>query len=148
MLGGNVGLSGAGRPEEDEVRGFGFHKFIRGGRILGGEEQGAYGLREGFVVEQFDRVLLEFGKFSGIDGLVAPLNDTPVLTGGAGEVELRGGGDFADAATTFDLPASEIEAAASYYADFAPEIDSDIAWAETVAEEERQRWEREQSAFT
>ena len=61
---------------------------------------------------------------------------------------LASGGDFADAATTFDLPASEIEAAASYYADFAPEIDSDIAWAETVAEEERQRWEREQSAFT
>ena len=61
MLGGNVGLPGARRPEEDEVRGFGFHKFIRGGQILGGEEQGAHCFGEGFVVEQFDGFSLKFG---------------------------------------------------------------------------------------
>ena len=60
---------------------------------------------------------------------------------------LEGGGNIADAATALDLPFSDIEAARSYYADFSSEIDSDILWAETIAEEEHQRWEREQSAF-
>lgn len=57
------------------------------------------------------------------------------------------GGDPALAASTFELPTSDIEAAASYYADFAAEIDADIAWAESIAEDERQHWLRERSVF-
>ncbi len=58
------------------------------------------------------------------------------------------GGDLRETAELFDLPISDVEAAASYYADFAIEIDADIAWAESVANDEHQRWQREQSAFT
>ena len=57
------------------------------------------------------------------------------------------GGNFAETAELFDLPLSDVEAAASYYADFTNEIDADISWAETAVDDEHQRWQREQSAF-
>ena len=61
MLSGNVSLPGAGRSEEDEISGFGFHKFVQGSGCLGGEEQGADRLRQIFVIKWFDRVFFEFG---------------------------------------------------------------------------------------
>ena len=61
---------------------------------------------------------------------------------------LSNGGNLAETAELFELPLSDVEAAASYYAEFAVEIDEDISWAEIAADEEHQRWQREQSAFT
>ena len=62
---------------------------------------------------------------------------------------LRGnGGNLSETAELFELHVSDVEAAASYYAEFTSEIDADCAWAENAADEEHQRWQREQSAFT
>ena len=57
------------------------------------------------------------------------------------------GGNLRETAELFELPISDVEAACSYYAEFASEIDADIAWAEIEADEEHKRWQREQSAF-
>ena len=45
----------------------------------------------------------------------------------------------------FDLTELQVRAAVSYYADFSDEIDADIERESVDAEQQRVRWEREQS---
>jgi uncharacterized protein (DUF433 family) len=57
-------------------------------------------------------------------------------------------GSLDEAAEYFSLPLMLMEAARDYYADFRDEVDADWAEAERVAERERERWERQQRAFS
>lgn len=45
------------------------------------------------------------------------------------------------------LPIASVRACVSYQAEFADEIEDDIAWARAVEDSERARWEREQRAL-
>jgi uncharacterized protein (DUF433 family) len=54
-------------------------------------------------------------------------------------------GQIAHVADYLGIPGSHVQAAVSYYADFASEIDADQEWAERVESDERSRWEREQA---
>jgi uncharacterized protein (DUF433 family) len=47
----------------------------------------------------------------------------------------------------FDLTELQVRAAVSYYADFSDEIDADIERDSVDAEQQRVRWEREQSVI-
>ena len=47
----------------------------------------------------------------------------------------------------FDLTELQVRAAVSYYADFSDEIDADIERESVDAEQQRVRWEREQSVI-
>ncbi len=47
----------------------------------------------------------------------------------------------------FDLTEQQVRAAVSYYADFTDEIDADIERDSVDAEQQRVRWEREQSVI-
>ena len=47
----------------------------------------------------------------------------------------------------FDLTELQVRAAVSYYADFSEEIDADIERESVDAEQQRVRWEREQSVI-
>ena len=47
----------------------------------------------------------------------------------------------------FDLTEHQVRAAVSYYADFTDEIDADIERDSVDAEQQRVRWEREQSVI-
>jgi uncharacterized protein (DUF433 family) len=47
----------------------------------------------------------------------------------------------------FDLTELQVRAAVSYYADFSDEIDADIERDSADADEQRVRWEREQSVI-
>lgn len=52
-----------------------------------------------------------------------------------------------DAAEYLEMPIEHIDACLSYYADYKGEIDAWIERSQTVAERERERWERRQQAL-
>lgn len=54
-------------------------------------------------------------------------------------------GDLQATAAYFDVPVPIVEAASAYYAEFTDEIDQAMADATRIAEEQRQRWERQQA---
>lgn len=56
-------------------------------------------------------------------------------------------GDMVLVAEDLDIPASHVQAARAYYADFAAEVDADQEWADRRAADERARWDREQAAI-
>ncbi|MBO0840607.1 MAG: hypothetical protein J2O49_07300 [Sciscionella sp.] len=61
---------------------------------------------------------------------------------------LRGNdGDIERTAKDFDVSPQLITAALAYYADYADDIDSDAAAATRLEQEERARWERQQTAI-
>lgn len=61
---------------------------------------------------------------------------------------LRNHGDDGDAVAAYlELPRRTIDAAIAYYGDHADEVDADIAWAEGVAQREREQWERQRAAL-
>lgn len=51
------------------------------------------------------------------------------------------------AADYLEIPVEQVEAALRYYADYKDEVDEWIERAHTVAERERERWERRQAAL-
>ena len=63
-------------------------------------------------------------------------------------VSLKGEkGQIAAVVKGFDLTEPQVRAAVSYYADFTDEIDADIERDSVDAEQQRVRWEREQSVI-
>jgi len=63
-------------------------------------------------------------------------------------VSLKGEkGQIAAVVKGFDLTEPQVRAAVSYYADFTDEIDADIERDSADAEQQRVRWEREQSVI-
>ena len=56
-------------------------------------------------------------------------------------------GQIAAVVKGFDLTEPQVRAAVSYYADFSDEIDADIERESVDAEQQRVRWEREQSVI-
>ena len=56
-------------------------------------------------------------------------------------------GQIAAVVNGFDLTEPQVRAAVSYYADFSAEIDTDIERDFADADEQRVRWEREQSVI-
>lgn len=57
------------------------------------------------------------------------------------------GGDVDGAAEYLGVLPRVVRAAAAYYAEFAGEVEEDLAVSQEAAREERARWEREQSAM-
>lgn len=57
-------------------------------------------------------------------------------------------GSVRDTAEYLGVAPRFVQAALEYYADFPDEVDADAAAAERAAEAERERWERQQRAFT
>jgi uncharacterized protein (DUF433 family) len=53
--------------------------------------------------------------------------------------------DIQTAAEDLDIPASHVQAACDYSADFTAEIDADQQWEDRRAADERVRWERERA---
>ena len=56
-------------------------------------------------------------------------------------------GDVEGGAAYLNVAPRIVRAAVAYYADFAREIDADVAWAMRVEADERARWERQQAAI-
>jgi uncharacterized protein (DUF433 family) len=64
-------------------------------------------------------------------------------------VSLKGEkGQIAAVVKGFDLTEPQVRAAVSYYADFTDEIDSDIERDSADTDEQRVRWEREESGIS
>ena len=57
------------------------------------------------------------------------------------------GGSIEASAAYLGVAPRVVRAALSYYAEFAGEVDADMAWAARVESDERARWEREQAAL-
>ena len=55
--------------------------------------------------------------------------------------------DVVAVATLLEIPESWVRAAMSYYAEFADEVEADIAWAARAEAEEYERWQREQAVL-
>ncbi|MGH2829683.1 MAG: hypothetical protein ACRDJM_04290 [Actinomycetota bacterium] len=60
---------------------------------------------------------------------------------------VRAGHDIEDAAAYLGIAPRLIQAAVEYYAEFAEEINEDAELAAKVEQDERARWERQQSAL-
>lgn len=52
-----------------------------------------------------------------------------------------------EAAAYLEMPIERVEAAVAYYADYKDEVDEEIADREAIAQEERERWQRQQEAL-
>lgn len=52
-----------------------------------------------------------------------------------------------EAAEYLEIPVEQAEAALAYYADYKPEIDDWIERGRAIAEEERERWQRQRNAL-
>ncbi len=60
----------------------------------------------------------------------------------------QNGSSVEEAAGYLCIPVEQVEAALRYYADFKDEVDEWIARADAIAERERERWQRRQSALS